>query len=106
MISCIIQTYFGSRFSVAASAESAAADRTWRGAITRRRPSFALIRRGGQGATTKQGASQRAILTTERFRVAQVALIKFHVFPRQIARVKHGIVPAGIQENVQIEFRL
>src|SRR5436190_13031115 len=47
-----------------------------------------------------------ASLTAERFRIAQVPFVKLDVFFREIARVKYAIVPASIQENVEIEFRL
>src|SRR5947207_12130719 len=47
-----------------------------------------------------------ASLTAERFRIAQVPFVKLDVFFREIARVKHAIVPASLQENVEIEFRL
>jgi hypothetical protein len=45
------------------------------------------------------------MLTAERFRIAQVALVELDVFFREIARVKDAIVPACVQKNVQIEFR-
>src|SRR5258708_4444109 len=45
-------------------------------------------------------------LTAERLWIAQVAFIELDIFLSQIARVEHAIVPAGIQEDMKIEFRL
>lgn len=45
-----------------------------------------------------------SFLTPQRFRIAQVTLVKLDVFFREVACVKHAIVPAGVEKNVEIEF--
>src|SRR2546423_3100662 len=65
-------------------------------------PPFLNIARRGARSTER---GEIPYLTAERFRIAQVAFVEFHILFRQIARVEHATVATRIEKNVQIEFR-